>query len=219
MFKFCRLSYELKYCIQNICHLVLLLWRCIPEMAMLFILIWHRLRIKPLLVSGSVTRERSISSAPRFYAQKVRTALRSDAAAVPSVSATGGSCFCFSPAGIENISVESALVFGSVIRCKWGPVFTHFKVGSAAQLAARLQNSRVCVRRTGGWQKAFKRRRYMQQRGADTRRGWERGGFVAKPWRWSCATNSRMRKAYFKTCSTTTSTEVGAMASAPSRSL
>lgn len=177
-----------------------------PEVTMLFILSWHRLSIKALLFSGSVSSERSSSSAPCFYAPKVRTDLHSDSTAATLPPKEISVLFVW----ISNISAESALLFGSV---KGESDFTHFK------LAPRLRfllicRTPECVCGEQGVDKRLLNGGGKCSRGVQTpRSGWEWGVFVAELWRWSCVTNSAMRKTYFKTRNSTSSTEVGAMAS------
>lgn len=172
---------------------------------MFFARTWRQWRIKALLFSGSVSSERSSSSAPCSYAPKVGTASPSDSSAVTLLSREISFFYSF---GFLNISVEFTLMFGSA---KGDLIFTHFK------LAPRLHFLLVCWTPWSvcGEQGVDKRRLSGGGKcsgGVQTpRSGCEWGVFVAKPWRWSCVTNSAMRRTYFKTI--TTSAEVRALAS------
>lgn len=152
-----------------------LFWKRQPEVAVLFIRAWHRLRIKALLFSGSVSSERSSSSAPCFL--RTKSPLGSSFWLVSS-NPVFKRRFLFYSFGFHNISPESALLFGSV---KGESYFTHFKLAPRLRSLAHLLNSRVCVCGEQGVDKRLLNGGGKCSRGVRTpRSGWEWGVFVAK---------------------------------------
>lgn len=173
-------------------------------------------------VSGSVGSERSAAAAVRFafYAPKVRSGLHSHSAAEFTV--THQRRFSAFFAGIETLSVDSALLCGPAIErgfVHWGFLRTSRRRFAWARSSFAEAPSVSAEDRGVDKRLFFERRRSMWQRLGGTRRGWERGVSVAKLWpRELCDKHSAMRT-YFETCSTTTDTEARAMVPAPSRSL
>lgn len=161
-----------------------------------------------LLFSGSVSSERSSSSAPCLL--RTNSPLGFSPWFVSS-NLVFKRRFLFYSFGFHYILPESALLFGPV---KGESYFTHFKLAPRLRSLAHLLNSRVCVCGEQGVDKRLLNGGGKCSRGVRTpRSGWEWGVFVAKLWRWSCVTNSAMRKTYFKTRTNTTSADVRATAS------
>lgn len=139
---------------QNVSHWCFYFWKRTPEIAMLFILTWHRLRIKALLVSGSVSSDRCSFSAPCFYAPKVRSdpSLRLGSAVKPNHHRR----FLFHSLGLKILPWNLRSCLDLWLTAKFGicfVFFTHLKLAHVRLSSApRLQNSWVCLWRTGeGW--------------------------------------------------------------------
>ena len=185
---------------------------------------WHRFRIKTLLFSGSVSSERSSSSAPSF--------LRTESPLGSPLSPQQRACpllrNVFSFIHLD-FTLSSRSLFGSVNRGIWFFVVVVVVVRTLSWLlvcAAELRN--VFAESGGGWQIAVFFFFFFLNGGGTCsggvrapRSGWESGAFVAKLWRWSCVhvcvrvTNCAMRKTSFNTSTSTTTSaeEVRAMAS------
>lgn len=176
---------------------------------------WYkRAWLSPLNETDS--SERSSSSAPDLYAAKVRADLRWQPAAATRLL-KGRLC----PARLDLPNTCPRAHALGVDHLKRGSDFYARSVGSSTALSPRSLNSpNVFAEHTGVDKRRFKRRGGTCSKGVQTpRSGGDWSVFVARQWRWSCLTNSAMRKTHFKTTTTTTtSTQVGAVAH-PRRSL